>query len=88
MISKEAKSVATEPFKTHKTDTGSTGVQIALLTARINDLSKHMTENKKDYASRVGLLKLVGQRRRLLNYLSQIDQKQYQKVLAELNLRK
>ena len=88
MISKEAKSTATEAFKTHKTDTGSTGVQIAILTARINDLSKHMTGNKKDFASRVGLLKLVGQRRRLLNYLSQTDEKQYQKVLTELNLRK
>ncbi|MBV9080070.1 MAG: 30S ribosomal protein S15 [Elusimicrobia bacterium] len=88
MISKEVKSTAAEPFRVHKTDTGSTGVQIALLTARINDLSKHMTGNKKDFASRVGLLKLVGQRRRLLNYLSRSDQKQYQKVLTELNLRK
>lgn len=88
MISKDSKSAAATPFKSHPNDTGSTGVQIALLTARINDLSKHMTGNKKDFASRVGLLKMVGQRRRLLNYLSQSDQKQYQKVLAELNLRK
>lgn len=88
MISKEVKSSATEPFKVHKTDTGSTGVQIAILTARINDLSKHMTTNKKDFATRVGLLKMVGQRRRLLNYLSKNDEKQYQKVLTELNLRK
>jgi small subunit ribosomal protein S15 len=88
MISKEAKTASAEPFKSHKNDTGSTGVQIAILTARINDLSKHMGGNKKDFATRVGLLKLVGQRRRLLNYLSQSDQKQYQKVLSELNLRK
>jgi small subunit ribosomal protein S15 len=88
MISKDAKSAATESFKTHKTDTGSTGVQIAILTARINDLSKHMTANKKDFATRLGLLKMVGQRRRLLNYLNRNDEKQYQKVLTELNLRK
>jgi small subunit ribosomal protein S15 len=88
MISKETKLTAAEPFKIHKTDTGSTGVQIGMLTARINDLSKHMGSNKKDFASRIGLLKLVGQRRRLLNYLSRTDEKQYQKVLSELNLRK
>ena len=62
--------------------------QIAILTARITDLSKHMTTNKKDFASRLGLLKIVGERRRLLNYLSRVDVKQYQKVLTELNLRK
>ena len=88
MISKDGKTAAATPFKSHGNDTGSTGVQIAVLTARINDLSKHMTDNKKDFASRVGLLKMVGQRRRLLNYLSKSDQKQYQKVLSELNLRK
>lgn len=88
MIGKEAKLAATKPFKEHPTDTGSTTVQVALLTARINDLSKHMADNKKDFSSRVGLLKLVGQRRRLLNYLSKSDAKQYQKVIAELNLRK
>ncbi len=88
MIGREAKATAAEPFKLHKTDTGGTAVQIAILTSRINDLSKHITTNKKDYISRVGLLKLVGQRRRLLNYLSQSDAKQYQKVLSELKLRK
>jgi small subunit ribosomal protein S15 len=88
MIAKEVKSAAAEPFKVHKTDTGSTAVQIAVLTARINDLSKHLNGAAKDYASRVGLLKLVGQRRRLLNYLGQSDAQQYQKVISELNLRK
>ncbi len=88
MMTKEAKTAAADPFKSHPTDTGSTSVQIAVITARINDISGHMTGNKKDFASRLGLLKLVGQRRRLLNYLSKSDQKQYQKVLAELNLRK
>jgi small subunit ribosomal protein S15 len=88
MITKEQKLTATEPFKAHKTDTGSTAVQIAVLTARINDFSKHMDANKKDYSSRIGLLKMVGQRRRLLNYLSQTDVKQYKVVLSELKLRK
>jgi len=88
MIAKEVKATAAQPFKQHPTDTGSTGVQIAILTARINDLSKHLTGNQKDYSSRVGLLKLVGQRRRLLNFLSRLDEKQYQKIISELKLRK
>lgn len=88
MISKEKKLAAAEPFKINKNDTGSTAVQIGVLTARINDLSKHLTDNNKDYASRLGLLKLVGQRRRLLNYLGQSDEKQYQRVITELKLRK
>ncbi len=88
MITKEHKSAVAEPFKAHKTDTGSTAVQIAILTARINDFSKHMEINNKDYSSRIGLLKMVGQRRRLLNYLSQTDNKQYKNVLSELKLRK
>lgn len=88
MITKEMKLGAAEPFKTHKTDTGGTAVQIAVLTARINEFSKHMGVHSKDYASRVGLLKMVGQRRRLLNYLSQTDTKQYKNVLSELKLRK
>jgi len=77
-----------ETFQMHKNDTGSTAVQVALITARIIHLAKHMEVNKKDFASRLGLLKMVGQRRRLLNFLSSIDQKQYKKVLSELNLRK
>ncbi len=88
MIRKEIKTAAAEPFKAHATDTGSTAVQIAIITARIIDLSGHLNTNKKDYASRVGLLKLVGQRRRLLDYLNKIDPKQYTKVITELKLRK
>jgi small subunit ribosomal protein S15 len=88
MMIKEKKAAVSEPFKAHKTDTGSTAVQIAVLTARINDLTQHMDTNKKDYSSRIGLLKLVGQRRRLLNYLSRQDEKQYKSVIAELKLRK
>ena len=88
MMTKEIKHAAMEPFKAHKTDTGSTAVQIAVLTTRINEFAKHNEANKNDFASRVGLLKMVGQRRRLLNYLSKEDHKQYQKVLSELKLRK
>jgi small subunit ribosomal protein S15 len=88
MIGKETKLAAAQPFKIHPTDTGSSAVQIAVLTARINDLSKHLASNKKDHISRVGLLRLVGQRRRLLNFLSESDLKQYQKVISDLNLRK
>jgi small subunit ribosomal protein S15 len=88
MMIKEKKAAVAEPFKTHKTDSGSTAVQIAVLTARINDITKHMETSPKDYASRIGLLKLVGQRRQLLNYLSRHDDKQYKHVLSELKLRK
>ena len=88
MITKEKKAEVTEKFKANKNDTGSTAVQIAVITARINDLTRHMEANGKDYASRVGLLKLVGQRRRLLNYLNKTDLKQYKNVLSELKLRK
>lgn len=88
MISKDAKTQAATPFKLNDKDTGSTAVQIAVLTARINDLSGHVGTNKKDHISRVGLLKMVGQRRRLLSYLNRKDQKQYQRVISELKIRK
>lgn len=88
MIAKEIKLAAATPFKLHPNDTGGSAVQIAVLTARITDLSKHLAGNKKDHISRLGLLKMVGQRRRLLNFLNESDQKQYQKVISELNLRK
>jgi small subunit ribosomal protein S15 len=69
-------------------DTGSTRVQVALLTARINDLTEHLREHKKDHHSRRGLLMLVGQRRRLLNYLSKNDLEGYRALIAELGLRR
>ena len=69
MITKERKAAVAEPFKAHKADTGGTAVQIAVLTAQIESFAKHMDVNSKDYASRRGLLQMVGQRRRLLNYL-------------------
>lgn len=75
-------------YQHHTTDTGSSEVQIALLTERINDLTGHLVENKKDYHSKQGLLKMVGKRRRLLNYLKDKEVNKYRKVIESLNLRK
>ncbi len=75
-------------FGLHKGDTGSTEVQVALLTERINQLTGHMVANRHDYHSQRGLLKLVGQRRRLLAYLSREDVGQYRKLITRLGLRK
>jgi small subunit ribosomal protein S15 len=72
----------------HDNDTGSPEVQIALLTERINYLTEHLKEHKKDHHSRRGLLKMVGQRRGLLNYLKKIDAERYRTILAKLKLRK
>jgi small subunit ribosomal protein S15 len=69
-------------------DTGSTRVQVALLTARINDLTEHLRSHQKDHHSRRGLLMLVGQRRRLLNYLAKHDLEGYRALIAELGLRR
>lgn len=75
-------------FKTHGKDTGSTEVQIALLTERINILSEHFARHKKDKHSRRGLLMMVGKRRSLLNYLKKKDSRKYEDILNKLNLRK
>jgi small subunit ribosomal protein S15 len=72
----------------HDHDTGSPEVQIALLTERINYLTEHLKEHKKDHHSRRGLLKMVGQRRGLLNYLKKIDAERYRTILVKLKLRK
>ena len=77
-----------EKFRTADNDTGSPEVQIALLSARISQLTGHFETHKKDHHSRRGLLKLVGQRRRLLEYLKSKDVARYRKVIGELNLRK
>ena len=77
-----------ETYKMHEKDTGSAYVQIALLTERINQLSKHFDQHKKDHHSRRGLLTLVGRRRRLLNYLKKKDVKKYEELLNKLSLRK
>jgi len=75
-------------FRLHETDTGSPQVQIALLTARINQLSAHFQSHKKDFNSRQGLLKMVSRRRRLLEYLKRHDEAAYRSLLDALNLRK
>ena len=75
-------------YQYHTNDTGSPEVQIALLTERINDLTGHLNKNTKDFHSKQGLLKMVGKRRRLLNYLKDNDVNKYRKVIESLNLRK
>ncbi|MGI6657980.1 MAG: 30S ribosomal protein S15 [Dethiobacteraceae bacterium] len=75
-------------FRLHEHDTGSPEVQIALLTERINYLTEHLKEHKKDHHSRRGLLKMVGKRRGLLNYLRKIDAERYRTILTKLSLRK
>ncbi len=83
----EAKAKTIEQFKLHTNDTGSADVQIALLTERINHLTEHLQTNKKDHSSRRGLLVMVSQRRRLLDYLQSKDRKRYQLVTKKLKLR-
>jgi len=87
-VVKDKKKEIIESFKIHTRDTGSAEVQIALLTERINVLSEHFKNHKKDFNSRRGLLSLVGRRRRLLNYLKKKDSAKYQDVLDKLKLRK
>lgn len=77
-----------EQFKLHETDTGSPEVQIAILTERINHLTEHLKIHKKDFHSRRGLLKMVGQRRSLLNYLKKKDFNRYRKIVEALGLRR
>jgi small subunit ribosomal protein S15 len=85
----EAERVATiEQHRLHESDTGSSDVQVALLTHRINALAEHLRANKHDNHSRRGLLKMVGRRRRLLNYLSRTEHERYLKVIADLGLRR
>ena len=84
----EAKTKTIESFRLHERDTGSADVQIAILTERINRLTEHLQKNKKDHGSRRGLLMMVGQRRRLLDYLSTTDTQRYQTVTKKLKLRK
>lgn len=84
----ERKHEIIENFKTHATDTGSSEVQIALLSERITYLTEHFKIHKKDHHSRRGLLKLVGQRRRLLNYLKQQDVNKYRDLIQQLGIRK
>ena len=82
------KSDIMEAHRHHDTDTGSPEVQVALLTDRINDLTEHLKDHQKDHHSRRGLLKLVGRRRRLLNYLDNTDDERYRALIAKLGLRR
>jgi len=87
-LEKEKKEDIVNKFKRSEGDTGSTEVQIALLTERINQLTEHMAANRHDYHTQRGLLQLVGKRRRLLAYLSREDVGRYRKLIAKLGLRK
>jgi len=87
-LDKEKKTDIMSKFELHKGDTGSTEVQVALLTERINQLTSHMAANRHDYHTQRGLLKLVGQRRRLLAYLSREDVSRYHSLISRLGLRK
>jgi len=87
-LDKGTKESVTQQFQLHSKDTGSADVQIALLTERIADLTEHLKRSPKDSNSRLSLMKLVGQRRRLLDYLNSTDTKRYQALIAKLNLRR
>lgn len=87
-LSTEKKKEIMNQFKRHESDTGSPDVQVAILTKRINDLTEHFKIHQKDHHSRRGLLMLVGQRRRLLNYIKDRDVKRYRELVQALNLRK
>ncbi len=88
MITKENKNETVKKHAKHGGDTGSAQVQIALITERIKHLSGHLKGHKKDYSTQLGLLKLVGQRRRLLAYLKKTDLEAYGSILKQLDLRK
>lgn len=87
-MTKERKQEVINTFKRDENDTGSSEVQIALLTERINELTEHLKVHKKDNHSRRGLLQMVGKRRNLLNYLAKKDLEKYREVVEKLNLRK
>lgn len=87
MLDKRKKEKIIEKYKTHASDTGSSQVQIAILTEEIKELTKHLKEHKKDFSSRRGLLKKVAERRRLLNYLFREDQKAYEELVKDLKLK-
>ena len=88
MMLKEEKTAIMQEYATHEGDTGSPEVQIAVLTRRINDLTEHLKEHKKDHHSRRGLLKMVGHRRNLLNYLMKKDINRYRAIIETLGIRK
>ncbi|HEY9902722.1 MAG TPA: 30S ribosomal protein S15 [Candidatus Sericytochromatia bacterium] len=86
-LTQDRKQEIIEGYQVHETDTGSVDVQIAMLTERINRLSAHLKTNKKDHSSRRGLLKMIGQRKRLLSYLRSEDAARYQALIQRLGIR-
>jgi len=88
MLAKEVKSEIVKKFGKSDKDSGTTEVQIAILTERINQLTSHFESHKKDHASRRGLMQMVGKRRRLLDYLTKKDIARYRTIIKELNIRK
>ena len=87
-LTTEAKSGIVHSHRAHERDTGSPEVQVALLTARIQELTEHLRANKKDHAARRGLLKMVGRRASMLKYLTRTDRERYKSLIARLGLRK
>jgi small subunit ribosomal protein S15 len=87
-LTQERKAQLIQEFRTHENDTGSPEVQIAILTENINNLNEHLRVHKKDHHSRRGLLKMVGQRRNLLNYLKETDIQRYRVLVDRLGLRR
>ena len=87
-MTKEKKLEIINAYKTHENDTGSPEVQVAILTHEINSLNEHLKEHKKDFHSRRGLLKMVGRRRNMLNYLKNKDIERYRTLIEKLGLRK
>ncbi|NQU95542.1 MAG: 30S ribosomal protein S15 [Candidatus Omnitrophica bacterium] len=88
VLEKDKKKNIVESFRHHQKDTGSSAVQVALLTEKINVLAEHFKGHRKDFQSRRGLLKLVSSRRRLLDYMKRQDKKEYEEIVKKLNLRK
>lgn len=88
MITKEDKLAAIKSTQLHKTDTGSSSAQVAILTKRINEITEHMKQNKHDFMARRGLIQMVGRRKKLLKALERDDYEQYKKVIETLGLRK
>ena len=87
-MDKDQRTAVVQDYQAHQTDTGSTEVQVALITRRINELTDHLRTHKHDHSSRRGLLKLVGQRRRLLRYLANQDVTRYTSLIQRLGLRR
>ena len=87
-LDKGTKEEITKKFQLHEKDTGSADVQIAILSEQIIDLTEHLKVSKKDHSARLALIKLVGQRRKLLDYLNSTDTKRYQNLISRLKLRK